>query len=112
MGPLTTIELVSSSAAPQISEPDVSDREVRATARFEWLEQRLARCKLPALIIWGREDEVFDASTFAQRFKGLLPHAEGPHLVTGRHFLQEDSGPEIAALILEFLGRTPRTGNP
>jgi haloalkane dehalogenase len=35
----------------------------------------------------------------------LLPHAEGPHLVTGRHFLQEDSGPEIAGLIVDFLAR-------
>ncbi len=86
------------------------DQEARAAARFQWLEQQLARCKLPTVLIWGREDEVFDASTFAQRFKRLLPHAEGPHLVTGRHFLQEDSGPEIAALIIEFLRRTPRTG--
>jgi haloalkane dehalogenase len=35
----------------------------------------------------------------------MLPHAEGPHLVTGRHFLQEDSSPEIAGLIESFLGR-------
>jgi pimeloyl-ACP methyl ester carboxylesterase len=86
------------------------DEAARATARFEWLERGLARCKLPTSIIWGREDDVFDAATFAQRFKRLLPHAEGPHLITGRHFLQEDSGPEIAALIIEFLERTPRTG--
>ena len=58
-------------------------------------------------LIWGREDEVFDAATFAARFKKLLPHAEGPHMVTGRHFLQEDSGPEIAAIIIDFLGRLP-----
>jgi hypothetical protein len=54
------------------------------------LEQELAKSKLPAMIIWGREDEVFDAATFADRFKRLLPHAEGPHLVTGKHFLHED----------------------
>ena len=40
---------------------------------------------------------------FATRFKKMLPHADGPHLVTGRHFLQEDSGPEIAAHIKRFL---------
>ena len=34
-----------------------------------------------------------------------LPHAEGPHMVTGRHFLQEDSGPEIARLVVDFLDR-------
>jgi len=55
--------------------------------------------------VWGREDEVFDHNTFATRFKELLPHAEGPELVTGRHFLQEDSGGEIADKINDFLDR-------
>src|SRR5271168_4430092 len=81
------------------------DDTARAQARFTWLEAELAESKLPALIIWGREDEVFDAATFTERFKRLLPHAEGPHMVTGRHFLQEDSGAEIARLIAAFLDR-------
>lgn len=81
------------------------DSSARALARFEWLERELTKSKLPTMIVWGREDEVFDAATFSTRFKQLLPHAEGPHLVTGRHFLQEDSGPEIGALVNEFLDR-------
>jgi haloalkane dehalogenase len=81
------------------------DGTARALARFEWLERELVRCRLPTLLVWGRQDEVFDAATFAARFKTLLPHAEGPFLVTGRHFLQEDSGPEIAASIVDFLAR-------
>lgn len=81
------------------------DAQARAASRFAWLERGLAATDWPTLLIWGREDEVFDAATFAGRFKTLLPHAEGPHLVTGRHFLQEDSGPEIATLLLEFLQR-------
>jgi haloalkane dehalogenase len=81
------------------------DEEARAFARLRWLEHELRHCKLPALLIWGREDDVFDPATFCGRFKDLLPHAEGPHFVTGRHFLQEDSGEEIAALIVEFLQR-------
>jgi len=81
------------------------DATARAWDRFAWLERELATSRLPAMIIWGREDEVFDAATFAARFKALLPHAEGPHMVTGRHFLQEDSGPEIAALVTGFLDR-------
>jgi pimeloyl-ACP methyl ester carboxylesterase len=85
------------------------DEDARACARFAWLERELASCTLPALLVWGREDDVFDHATFAARFKQLLPHAEGPHLVTGRHFLQEDSGPEIAALIVDFLKRLPQT---
>jgi pimeloyl-ACP methyl ester carboxylesterase len=81
------------------------DEQARARERFAWLESELSRSSLPTTIIWGREDEVFDAATFAARFKRMLPHAEGPHLVTGRHFLQEDSGAEIAALIGDFLHR-------
>lgn len=83
------------------------DATARALPRFVWLEQQLRACRLPALLIWGREDDVFDATIFATRFKQLLPHAEGPHLVTGRHFLQEDSGPEIAARISDFVRRIP-----
>ena len=86
------------------------DDSARAFDRFAWLEQELAKSRLPTLIIWGREDEVFDAATFASRFKQLLPHAEGPHLVTGRHFLQEDSGYEIAGLIRSFLDRLDQRG--
>ncbi|MBK1662393.1 alpha/beta fold hydrolase [Paracraurococcus ruber] len=81
------------------------DDTARALDRFAWLERELPKHDWPAMILWGREDEVFDAATFAARFKALLPRAEGPHLVTGRHFLQEDSGPEIAALVAEFLAR-------
>lgn len=81
------------------------DENARAWSRFAWLERMLSACSVPATIIWGREDEVFDAATFSARFKKLLPHAEGPHLVTGRHFLQEDSGPEIAEIVNEFLAR-------
>jgi len=84
------------------------DDAARAQARFVWLEAALAKSQVPALIIWGREDEVFEVETFAKRFKRLLPHAEGPHMVTGRHFLQEDSGPEIARLIVDFLDRLGR----
>lgn len=84
------------------------DDQARAIERFRWLERELSRCKLPAMIVWGREDEVFDHATFATRFKELLPHADGPHLVTGRHFLQEDSGAEIAAHILRFMEGTAR----
>lgn len=81
------------------------DRQARAFERFEWLEQRLSQTTIPTMIIWGREDDVFDAATFSSKFKEMMPHAEGPYLVTGRHFLQEDSGVEIAWLINTFLDR-------
>ncbi|HEY3845723.1 MAG TPA: hypothetical protein VGL95_01260, partial [Acetobacteraceae bacterium] len=81
------------------------DDTARALRRFTWLEQELRACKLPALLVWGREDDVFNPEIFPPRFKQLLPHAEGPVLVTGRHFLQEDSAPEITACVVDFLRR-------
>jgi pimeloyl-ACP methyl ester carboxylesterase len=81
------------------------DESARGFARFEWLERELKKSTFPTLLVWGREDEVFDHATFATRFKELIPHAEGPELVTGRHFLQEDSGEEIAGRINRFLDR-------
>ncbi len=79
------------------------DNAARALSRFSWLEDQLKSCTLPTLLIWGREDDTFNPEIFPQRFKALLPQAEGPYFVTGRHFLQEDSGPEIAARIVEFV---------
>ncbi len=51
------------------------DQAARAFERFEWLERELSRSKFPTMIVWGREDEVFDAATFSNRFKQLIPHA-------------------------------------
>ena len=76
-----------------------------AADRFAWLEAGVARLELPATVIWGREDDVFPVDVFAERWRSWWPHAEGTHLVTGRHFLQEDSGPEIGELLADFLRR-------
>lgn len=75
----------------------------RSTATMRWLEQALGRSKIPALIVWGREEIVFPAEC-AERFRTLLPHAKGPYWVTGSHFLQEDSPDEICRHILGFVG--------
>ena len=79
------------------------------TARFAWLETGVAELHIPATIIWGREDDVFTTDVFPPRWHELWPHAEGTHLVTGRHFLQEDSGAEIGALLVDFANRNVRT---
>lgn len=73
--------------------------------RFDWLDRNLRQLRLPATIIWGREDDVFDHETFAAHWHDIWPHAEGTHLVSGRHFLQEDSGAEIGHLLVEFAAR-------
>lgn len=72
------------------------------------LEAGVRDLRLPATIIWGREDDVFAPEIFAHRWHDLWPHAEGTHLVTGRHFLQEDSGPQIGELLADFANRNVR----
>lgn len=81
-----------------------------AAERFAWLEAGVARLRLPATVIWGREDDVFDVGTFAAVWHRWWPHAEGTHLVTGRHFLQEDSGAAIGAILADFARRSTMTG--
>ena len=78
------------------------------TERFIWLEEQVRGLALPATVIWGREDDVFTPDTFAAQWHDIWPHAEGTHLVTGRHFLQEDSGAEIGGLLADFAGRALR----
>ena len=73
--------------------------------RFEWLEAGLRALNIPATILWGREDEVFTPDVMGARWHEIWPHAEGPHLVTGKHFLQEDSGGEIGHILVEFAQR-------
>jgi pimeloyl-ACP methyl ester carboxylesterase len=58
----------------------------------------------PTLIVWGKNDEIFVAAG-AEPYKHDLPHAEIHMLDTG-HFALETHGPEIAALIRDFLGRS------
>ena len=76
--------------------------ETATAPLFAWLEAGLRGLTLPVLVVWGREDDVFPPS-FAERFLEMFPNASGPHWVTGRHFLQEDSADDIARLLVEFL---------
>lgn len=73
------------------------------TGRFAWLEEGVRTLRLPATVIWGRGDDVFPADVFAAHWHEIWPHAEGTHLVSGRHFLQEDSGAEIGDLLAGFV---------
>jgi pimeloyl-ACP methyl ester carboxylesterase len=59
--------------------------------------------KPPTLIVWGKNDVIFPAPG-ARAYLRDLPAAE-LHLLDSGHFAFEDQGPEITALIREFLGR-------
>jgi pimeloyl-ACP methyl ester carboxylesterase len=66
----------------------------------EWQEY-LRKHQPPALITWGRNDEIFPASG-AYAYLKDLPDAE-LHLLDTGHFALEEDGPLIAALIDQFL---------
>ncbi|MQY05004.1 alpha/beta fold hydrolase [Actinomadura macrotermitis] len=57
----------------------------------------------PVLVAWGEHDEIFGPAG-ARAFARDLPDAE-IHLLDAGHFALETHGPEIAALIRDFLGR-------
>jgi pimeloyl-ACP methyl ester carboxylesterase len=57
----------------------------------------------PTLIVWGQNDVIFPAEG-ARPYLRDLPDAE-LHLLDTGHFALEDKGDEIAALMLDFLGR-------
>lgn len=79
-----------------------------AGSRFEWLERGVRELAIPSTIIWGREEVVFTSEVFANKWHEIWPHAEGTHMVTGNHFLQEDSGGEIGDLLVDFANRNIR----
>jgi pimeloyl-ACP methyl ester carboxylesterase len=79
--------------------------------RFAWLEAGVRTLRLPATVIWGAQDDVFTAEPFADLWHEVWPHAEGTHFVTGRHFLQEDSGAEIGSILVDFCDRVVRGGS-
>ena len=59
--------------------------------------------KPPTLVVWGKNDQIFVAPGAAP-YQRDIPDAEIHMLDTG-HFALETNGPEIAALIRDFLGR-------
>lgn len=69
-------------------------------------QEYFRRHRPPTLITWGRNDEIFGADG-ARAYARDLPDAE-IHLLDAGHFALETHGPEIAALIRGFLGRTLR----
>lgn len=68
----------------------------------DW-QQAFRQHQPPLLAVWGQNDQIFIAPG-AQAFQRDLPQAE-VHLLDAGHFALETHGPEIAEMVLEFLGR-------
>ena len=84
-------------------------RIMRSFERTPAFEQRIKAAlkarTFPAQIIWGKDDPALRAKTYAPHLQSAL-NLQGYEEVRGKHFLQEDSAPEIAALIVRFIGAT------
>ncbi|MEP7366344.1 MAG: alpha/beta hydrolase [Acidobacteriota bacterium] len=73
-------------------------------ALYPQIQQYFRQYQPPALIVWGKNDSIFPAEG-AMPYLRDLPDAE-MHLLDAGHFALESKGDEIAAKMLEFLGRT------
>jgi haloalkane dehalogenase len=61
---------------------------------------------IPMLIVWGAKDFVFDDHFLAQ-WKIFFPKAEVHRYGDAGHYLLEDKGEEVIAVIKTFLSSTP-----
>jgi haloalkane dehalogenase len=82
-----------------ISDESVGAAEMRAVA------DELSRWTKPALVAFSDSDPVFPYPRAGEAFCELIPGAgEQVRIEGAAHFLQEDSGEDIAELIVEFTG--------
>jgi pimeloyl-ACP methyl ester carboxylesterase len=65
----------------------------------------LKSAKLPTLVVWGDNDPIFTTKG-RDLYKALVPGTE-VHSYAAGHFALETHAPEIAAAMLDFLGRLP-----
>ncbi|MGH8242921.1 MAG: alpha/beta fold hydrolase [Steroidobacteraceae bacterium] len=77
-------------------------------AHYDAWQEYFRESQPPALIVWGKNDQIFPAEG-ASAYVRDLPRAE-LHLLDTGHFALEDKVDEIAGLITEFLDGTIRDG--
>ena len=65
--------------------------------------------KFPAQIIWGKDDRTLRVKKYAPHLLKALD-IEGYEVVSGKHFLQEDSSQAIASLIAKLMRPSMPTG--
>jgi len=75
------------------------DRSAPVMAR---IHERLPRLDVPALLIWGMRDPVFQP-VFLEQWRELLPHARSVELAGASHFVVEDDPDGVTAAIGDFL---------
>jgi cis-3-alkyl-4-acyloxetan-2-one decarboxylase len=75
------------------------DRSAPVMAR---IHERLPSLDVPALLVWGMRDPVFQP-VFLEQWRELLPHAQSVELAGASHFLVEDDPDGVTAAIGDFL---------
>ena len=61
---------------------------------------------VPMLICWGEQDFVFDRHFLAE-WRRRFPQAEVHRFADAGHYVLEDAGEQIIALVRDFLKRHP-----
>ena len=80
---------------------DTSDEEQSFTGQ-EPLDQRLAAAHVPVLVIFGAEDQIYDAQAAIARYRANVPGVQA-HLIPGAgHSPNVEKPQEVAALVLPF----------
>jgi haloalkane dehalogenase len=75
-------------------------------AEMKAVRDGLSRWTKPALVAFSDSDPIFPPKA-GQRFVDLIPGAGEQRVIEGgAHFLQEDRGEEIAAVVNEFVAST------
>lgn len=100
-------DVVTDQLAREVWAPMTREDNWRAWYRLtgmDWsrTEQALPRTRTPALVIWGRQDEVLPA-THARQFGKLLPNARVHLLDRCGHVVEMDCPVRVNDLLREFL---------
>jgi pimeloyl-ACP methyl ester carboxylesterase len=75
------------------------------------LDERLAATHLPVMVIFGAEDQIYDAPEAVARYQQNVPGVQ-THLIPGAgHSPNVEKPDEVAPLILGFAGPSPRHRN-
>lgn len=72
------------------------------------LESNLASLRdTPALLVWAKKDPAFREAQL-ERWRRVFPHAEGPHVLEAKHYMQEDVGDAIVGNVQDWAARVTR----
>jgi pimeloyl-ACP methyl ester carboxylesterase len=74
----------------------------RSAALMGSIHERLPGLDVPALLVWGMRDPVFQP-VFLEQWRELLPNAETVELADASHFLVEDDPDAVTSAIADFL---------